>query len=68
MPDTVLVAGGTGGLGPAVVAALRGTGWNVMVTSRSGAQVEGAETVRADVSDPEDARRAVASAACWERW
>jgi len=57
------VAGGAGGTGPAVVGALAAAGWDVVVTSRSGAEVEGARTVRADVTDPGEAERAVAQAA-----
>jgi NAD(P)-dependent dehydrogenase (short-subunit alcohol dehydrogenase family) len=62
MPDTALVAGAGGGLGPAVVQALRADGWSVVATSRSGAEVEGAQVIAADVAGAEDARRAVAAA------
>jgi NAD(P)-dependent dehydrogenase (short-subunit alcohol dehydrogenase family) len=54
MPDrTAFVTGGTGGLGPAVVQALRDTGWRVVAPSRA----------EADLTDPAAVRAAVAIAA-----
>jgi NAD(P)-dependent dehydrogenase (short-subunit alcohol dehydrogenase family) len=54
MPDrTAFVTGGTGGLGPAVVQALRDTGWRVVAPSRA----------EADLTDPAAVRAAVATAA-----
>lgn len=73
MPRAVLVAGGTGGLGPAVVAALLDAGHPVTATWRSKRERERTEReladrsrlafVRADLTAAEEAQRAVASVA-----
>ena len=64
---TALVTGGTGGLGPAVIAALLADGWRVVAPHRAGSAVErlpdGAETVVADLADPDAVASAVAAAA-----
>ena len=53
MPDrTAFVTGGSGGLGPAVVEALRDTAWRVVAPSRA----------EADLTDPADVRAAIATA------
>jgi NAD(P)-dependent dehydrogenase (short-subunit alcohol dehydrogenase family) len=68
MPDrTALVTGGTGGLGPAVVAALLDTGWRVVTPVRPGSRgaeriPAGAVQVHADLTDPEAVRGAVGTA------
>jgi NAD(P)-dependent dehydrogenase (short-subunit alcohol dehydrogenase family) len=62
---TVLVTGGTGGLGPAVLAALRDGGWRVVATHRVGSRDRlppGIVGVEADLTDPAAAGRAVAVA------
>jgi NAD(P)-dependent dehydrogenase (short-subunit alcohol dehydrogenase family) len=69
MPDrTALVTGGTGGLGPAVIAALLDTGWRVVAPVRPGSPAVdrvpgGAVQVQADLTDPEAVRGAVGTAA-----
>ncbi|HEX7743924.1 MAG TPA: SDR family oxidoreductase [Micromonosporaceae bacterium] len=62
---SVLVTGGTGGLGTAVTAAFAEAGWRVVVPVRSGsaAALPGVTTVTADLTDPAEAHRAVAVAA-----
>ncbi|MBA3300121.1 MAG: SDR family NAD(P)-dependent oxidoreductase [Thermoleophilaceae bacterium] len=56
----VLVAGGTGALGGAVVSALSRAGWTVTVVDRADAlSPEGVHSVRADLLDTEAARAAV---------
>ncbi|GAA4573657.1 SDR family NAD(P)-dependent oxidoreductase [Micromonospora coerulea] len=64
---SVLVTGGTGGLGGAVTAAFLRAGWRVVVPEREGAATEqaGAGPVRltADLLDPAGAARAVELAA-----
>jgi NAD(P)-dependent dehydrogenase (short-subunit alcohol dehydrogenase family) len=65
---SVLVTGATGGLGPAVVAALLEDGWRVVATVRPGSRSAdrvpaGAERVSADLGDPDAVREAVAAAA-----
>src|SRR5215207_10101460 len=55
----VLVAGGTGALGSAVVSELIEAGWAVTVADRREHQIEGAEVVQADLLDPEQAARVV---------
>ena len=67
---TVLVTGATGGLGPAVVAALLRSGWLVVGTHRRGSTARmppGAVAVEADLSDPAAAARAVDVATGQER-
>jgi NAD(P)-dependent dehydrogenase (short-subunit alcohol dehydrogenase family) len=61
---TVLVTGGTGGLGGAVTAAFAAAGWRVVVPVRSAAPAAGDATyVRADLGDPAGVQTAVATAA-----
>ncbi|HEX8345827.1 MAG TPA: SDR family NAD(P)-dependent oxidoreductase [Actinoplanes sp.] len=62
---SVLVTGGTGGLGPAVLAAFVQQGWRVVAPVRSSAAATpgGVRTVEADLMDPAGARAAVAAAA-----
>jgi NAD(P)-dependent dehydrogenase (short-subunit alcohol dehydrogenase family) len=71
MADTVLVAGGTGALGHAVVRELLDSGYGVVATwivDRERERIEGAiaadrlSLVRADLSDPAGAEEAVAAA------
>jgi NAD(P)-dependent dehydrogenase (short-subunit alcohol dehydrogenase family) len=65
MPRTVLVAGGTGGLGSAVTAEFLAAGWRVVVPGRDEASLaqlgshEALNTVVADLSDPADAQQVV---------
>jgi NAD(P)-dependent dehydrogenase (short-subunit alcohol dehydrogenase family) len=61
MGRSVLVTGGTGGLGGAVTSAFAQAGWRTVVTYRSTAP-EGVVAVRADVSDPAEVAAAVAVA------
>src|SRR3954468_22988365 len=69
MERTVIVAGGTGGLGSAVTAEFLAVGWRVVVPGRSAAtlaelgQHEGLETLVADLSDPADAQEVASLAA-----
>jgi NAD(P)-dependent dehydrogenase (short-subunit alcohol dehydrogenase family) len=64
---TALITGGTGGLGVAVVATFLDAGWRVIVPYVAGGGPErlpdGAEPVEADLTDPDDAARAVRVAA-----
>ncbi|MFI7605673.1 SDR family NAD(P)-dependent oxidoreductase [Micromonospora sp. NPDC049366] len=64
---SVLVTGGTGGLGGAVTAAFREAGWRVIVPERRSTATEPAVDdlvrVAADLTDPADATRAVETAA-----
>jgi NAD(P)-dependent dehydrogenase (short-subunit alcohol dehydrogenase family) len=62
---SVLVTGGTGGLGGAVTAAFVAAGWRVVVPVRSRAHppAEGAVAVEADLTDPGSVAAAVAEAA-----
>jgi NAD(P)-dependent dehydrogenase (short-subunit alcohol dehydrogenase family) len=62
MGRSVLVTGGTGGLGGAVTSAFAEAGWRTVVTYRATAP-EGVVAVRADVSDPAAVATAVAVAA-----
>ncbi|MFI6264644.1 SDR family NAD(P)-dependent oxidoreductase [Micromonospora sp. NPDC051006] len=63
---SVLVTGGTGGLGEAVTAAFREAGWRVVVPGREGASAAApaGDVVRlvADLTDPAGAARAVEAA------
>ncbi|MEU7906683.1 SDR family NAD(P)-dependent oxidoreductase [Actinoplanes sp. NPDC049118] len=66
MERSVLVTGGTGGLGEAVVEILRDQNWRVVAPVRAGAAgrlPKGAVGVEADLSEPADVRAAVAVAA-----
>jgi NAD(P)-dependent dehydrogenase (short-subunit alcohol dehydrogenase family) len=67
---SVLITGGTGGLGVAVVNAFLEEGWRVVVPWIIGGEVErlppGVETVEADLGDPDEAARAVRLAASEE--
>jgi NAD(P)-dependent dehydrogenase (short-subunit alcohol dehydrogenase family) len=56
---TVLITGGTGGLGRAVVAAFAANGWRVVVLDMRPAELEGAEVVEADLTDAGDVARAM---------
>ena len=58
----MLITGGTGGLGRAVVAAFAADGWRVVVLDTRDAELEGAEVVQADLTDADDVARAVAAA------
>jgi NAD(P)-dependent dehydrogenase (short-subunit alcohol dehydrogenase family) len=64
---SVLITGGTGGLGVAVVEAFQAAGWRVVVTYIVEGDQErlprGVEAVYADLSDPDDVGRAVRTAA-----
>jgi NAD(P)-dependent dehydrogenase (short-subunit alcohol dehydrogenase family) len=63
---TVLVTGGTGGLGPAVIEALLADGWRVVAPHRAGSQERlpaDATAVEADLTDPGAVARAVEVAA-----
>jgi NAD(P)-dependent dehydrogenase (short-subunit alcohol dehydrogenase family) len=60
---TALITGGTGGLGRAVVAAFAEDGWRVVVPDVAPSQLEGAEVVAADLTDPNEAARVVEIAA-----
>jgi NAD(P)-dependent dehydrogenase (short-subunit alcohol dehydrogenase family) len=63
MPDrTVLITGGTGGLGRAVVAAFAANDWRVVVLDVQAAELQGAEVIEADLTDPAEVTRAVAAA------
>jgi NAD(P)-dependent dehydrogenase (short-subunit alcohol dehydrogenase family) len=63
MKRTVLVTGGTGGLGGAVLAALREQRWRVVAPTRNGQAPEEVTGVTADLSEPADVAAAVALAA-----
>ncbi|HZB74652.1 MAG TPA: SDR family oxidoreductase [Solirubrobacteraceae bacterium] len=64
MSRTVLITGGAGGLGGAVVAAFADEGWRVVApVRRAGAEVAGAETVVADLTDAGAVAAAAALAA-----
>jgi NAD(P)-dependent dehydrogenase (short-subunit alcohol dehydrogenase family) len=63
---TVLVTGGTGGLGPAVIATLLDAGWRVVATYRAGSAdrlPDGVAGVEAELTEPAAAARAVLAAA-----
>jgi NAD(P)-dependent dehydrogenase (short-subunit alcohol dehydrogenase family) len=59
---TVLITGGTGGLGRAVVGAFVANDWNVVVLDARPAELEGARVIEADLTEPDAVRRAVAAA------
>jgi NAD(P)-dependent dehydrogenase (short-subunit alcohol dehydrogenase family) len=59
---TVIVTGGTGGLGRAVVAAFAANGWRVVVLDMRPAELEGAEVVEANLVQEQDVARAVGAA------
>jgi NAD(P)-dependent dehydrogenase (short-subunit alcohol dehydrogenase family) len=59
---TVLITGGAGGLGRAVVAAFAANGWRVVVLDMRPAELQGAEVIEADLTDAGDVARAVAAA------
>src|SRR5690349_17257603 len=59
---TALVTGGAGGLGRSVVAALVEDGWNVVVPVETEGDLDGAATVLADLTDPDDVARALRAA------
>jgi NAD(P)-dependent dehydrogenase (short-subunit alcohol dehydrogenase family) len=59
MDRSALITGGTGGLGRAVVAAFAAGGWRVVVPDVAPAELEGAEVVAADLTDPNEAARVV---------
>ncbi len=61
---TVLVTGGTGGLGGAVVRTLHEAGWRVVAPARKDADFpEGVTSVAADLTVPEEVEAAVEVAA-----
>jgi NAD(P)-dependent dehydrogenase (short-subunit alcohol dehydrogenase family) len=62
MDRTVVVTGGAGALGRAVVAAFVEDGWHVVVLDLRPSELEGAEVVEADLTDADDVARAVAVA------
>jgi NAD(P)-dependent dehydrogenase (short-subunit alcohol dehydrogenase family) len=62
MERTVLITGGTGGLGRAVVGTFVANDWNVVVLDARPAELEGARVVEADLADPDTVARAVAAA------
>jgi NAD(P)-dependent dehydrogenase (short-subunit alcohol dehydrogenase family) len=67
---TALITGGTGGLGASVVQAFLDDGWRVVVPIFAPAErerlPEGAESLDADLTDPDDVARAVRIAASQE--
>lgn len=67
---TALITGGTGGLGVAVVQAFLEDGWRVVVPIFAPSELErlpeGAESLAADLTDPDDVARAVRVAASQE--
>jgi NAD(P)-dependent dehydrogenase (short-subunit alcohol dehydrogenase family) len=67
MDRTVLITGGTGGLGRAVVAEFAGAGWRVVVLDLREAELEGATVVQADLGDRDAVARGVAAAAADDR-
>src|ERR671925_1902356 len=56
---TVIVTGGTGALVRAVVDSYAANDWRVVVLDMRPAELEGAEVVEADLTDPDDVARAV---------
>lgn len=59
---TVVITGGTGGLGRAVVGAFAANDWRVVVLDARPAELEGAQVLEADLTDPAAVARAVAAA------
>jgi NAD(P)-dependent dehydrogenase (short-subunit alcohol dehydrogenase family) len=59
MDRTVLITGGTGGLGRAVVAAFAANDWRVVVLDVRSAEMQGAQVVQADLTDPGEVADAV---------
>jgi 3-oxoacyl-[acyl-carrier protein] reductase len=59
-PRTVLVTGGTRGIGFSIAEEFVSSGYRVAVTARSGSGPEGSLTVRADVTDSESLDAAIA--------
>ncbi len=62
MERTVVITGGTGGLGRAVVGAFVSNDWNVVVLDARPAELEGADVRQADLTDPDAVASAVAAA------
>ena len=62
MDGTVVITGGTGALGRAVVAEFAAAGWRVVVFDLHAAELEGATVVEADLSDAAAVARAVEAA------
>jgi NAD(P)-dependent dehydrogenase (short-subunit alcohol dehydrogenase family) len=62
MNRTVLITGGTGGLGRAVVGAFVANDWRVVVLDARPAELEGAQVVQADLTDPDAVAQAVGAA------
>jgi NAD(P)-dependent dehydrogenase (short-subunit alcohol dehydrogenase family) len=62
MARTVLITGGTGGLGRSVVGAFVANDWNVVVLDARPAELEGAQVRQADLTDPDAVAAAVAAA------
>ena len=62
MDRTVLITGGTGSLGRAVVAAFAANDWRVVVLDVRSAEMQGAQVVQADLTDPGEVADAVAEA------
>jgi len=62
MDQTVLITGGSGGLGRAVVATFAANGWRVVVLDVRPAELQGAEVVQADLTDAGAVARAVETA------
>jgi len=58
----VIITGGTGGLGRAVVAAFVANDWRVVVLDARQDELEGADVVQADLTDPAAVAEAVAAA------
>ena len=63
MDRTVIITGGSGGLGRAVVAEFVADGWRVVVFDLAVSELEGAEVVAVDLTDAEAVGRAVGAAA-----
>lgn len=58
----MIVTGGTGGLGRAVVGAFAANGWNVVVLDARAAELDGARVIQADLTDPAAVAGAVGAA------